>query len=76
MRREKVWDARTRLQTQTEAVSRWPPAAGDVLSHRALRPGSSAARQLDSKVNSHPTDNTLPANFALVRVMGVYSSLS
>lgn len=47
-----------------------PPVAGE------LRPGSSAANQLDSKVNSCPAGSTLLANFALVYVMNIYSSLS
>lgn len=52
------------------------PAAGDVLLDLTLWPVSSATNQRDSKVNSCPTDNVVPANFALVHVMGIYSSLS
>lgn len=46
-----------------------PPVAGH------LRLGSSATNQLDSKVNSCPAGNMLLANFELVRVINIYSSL-
>lgn len=57
-------------------LSRSPSAAGDVLSGHSLQLVGSAANKLDRKVDSCPTDNMVPANFALVRVMDTSFSLS
>lgn len=57
-------------------LSRSPSAAEDVLSDHSLQLVSSAAKKLDRKADSCPTDNMVSANFALVHVMGISFSLS